>query len=65
MMTFASLTFASFREVFGRTQGTNFSSVVAPDARLAEVERDLDRTSDAFIEALNLLDRCLPPSFSA
>jgi hypothetical protein len=64
-MTFASLTFASVRQVLGKFQDSDPSSVPAPDARLAEVERDLDRTSDAFVEALNLLDRCLPPSFSA
>ena len=62
------MTFAWLRYVPGVRQTHQFAGVptpAAPDARLAEVEKNLDRTSDAFIEALNLLDRCLPPSFSA
>jgi hypothetical protein len=63
------MTFAWLRQAPGARQAHLFAGVpaapAAPDARLAEVEKNLDRTSDAFIEALNLLDRCLPPSFSA
>jgi len=62
------MTFAWLRYVPSARQTHQFAGVsapAAPDARLAEVEKNLDRTSDAFIEALNLLDRCLPPSFSA
>lgn len=63
------MTFALLRQAFGVGQPHEFVDVpaapTAPDARLAEVEKNLDRTSDAFVEALNLLDRCLPPSFSA
>ncbi len=36
-----------------------------PDIRLAEIERELDRTSDAFTDAVNLLERSLPLSFGA
>jgi hypothetical protein len=36
-----------------------------PRWRLAEIEKDHDRTSDAFTEALNLLERSLPRSFGA
>jgi hypothetical protein len=36
-----------------------------PDVRLIEIERDLDRSSDAFTEAVNLLERGLPRSFGA
>ncbi len=63
------MTFALLRWPSGSRQAPEYGDVlaapVAPDARLAEVEKNLDRTSDAFVEALNLLDRCLPPSFSA
>jgi hypothetical protein len=60
------MTFARLRQAPNARQAHLFAGVpAAPDARLAEVEKNLDRTSDAFIEALNLLDRCLPPSFSA
>ena len=63
------MTFALLRQVLGASHSHEFVDVpvapIAPNARLAEVEKNLDRTSDAFVEALNLLDRCLPPSFSA
>jgi hypothetical protein len=62
------MTFAWLRQAADARQTYRFAGVpapTAPDARLAEVEKNLDRTSDAFVEALNLLDRCLPPSFSA
>ena len=30
---------------------------------LADLEKDLDRTSDAFIDAAHFLERCLPRTF--
>ena len=62
------MTFALVRQFAERRQTGELApspASLAPDARLAEVEKHLDRSSDAFIDALNLLDRCLPPSFSA
>jgi hypothetical protein len=62
------MAFALLRQFTEQRQTGDFASSpssMAPDARLAEVEKHLDRSSDAFVEALNLLDRCLPPSFSA
>ena len=35
------------------------------DRTLAAIEKNLDRTSEAFTDAVSLLERCLPPSFGA
>jgi hypothetical protein len=62
------MTLTLFRDAFawsGTERSTPVPVSLASDARLAEVEKHLDRPSDAFVDALTLLDRCLPPSFSA
>jgi len=57
---------AAIEALTGRRVGAGPVNVaLEPDAHLARIERDLDRTSEAFNDALNLLERSLPLSFGA
>jgi hypothetical protein len=48
-----------------KTAGTSMRrpSLFASDKHRASIEKDIDRTGDAFCDAAQLLERCLPHSF--
>jgi hypothetical protein len=60
-MNFAPAILVLAEETAGTS--TRLSSLSASDRRRARIEKNIDRTGDAFCDAAQLLERCLPRSF--
>ena len=55
--------FVSFIQAFAGRRSDSQQADLHRSFGLADLEKDIDRTSDAFIDAARLLERCLPKSF--
>ena len=55
--------FVSFIQAFAGRRSEAQPADLRRSFGLADLEKDFDRTGDAFIDAARLLERCLPKSF--
>jgi hypothetical protein len=55
--------FVSFIQAFAGKRSDQQQADLRRSLGIAGLEKDFDRTSDAFIDAARLLERCLPRSF--
>ena len=55
--------FVSFIQAFAGKRSDQQQVDLRRSLALADLEKDSDRTSDAFNDAARLLERCLPKSF--
>jgi hypothetical protein len=60
-MSFVSAILVLAKKMAGTS--TRRLSLSASDKHRAHIEKDIDRTGDAFCDAAQLLERCLPHSF--